>query len=247
MDDAGAPTGRVPPPRPPRRPALRYVETRDTYPLVVKADGLAAGKGVIICQRLRRGPGGGRELPRRARASAPPATWSSSRSSSPGPRCRCWRSATARPWCRWLRPRTTSASSPATRVPTPAAWAATARCPGFDADGPRRAPMETSSSPCSPRCAAARHRLPRRALRRPDRHRGRRQGARVQLPLRRPRDAGRSCRASTATCSSSAWRRRSGELAGVAADLEATARASRSSWPRPATRRAAPRATSSAA
>jgi phosphoribosylamine--glycine ligase len=30
-------------------PARRYVETRD-YPLVVKADGLAAGKGVVVCK-----------------------------------------------------------------------------------------------------------------------------------------------------------------------------------------------------
>jgi phosphoribosylamine--glycine ligase len=30
-------------------PALEHLATRDTYPLVVKADGLAAGKGVMIC------------------------------------------------------------------------------------------------------------------------------------------------------------------------------------------------------
>ena len=31
-------------------PALEHLATRDTYPLVVKADGLAAGKGVMICE-----------------------------------------------------------------------------------------------------------------------------------------------------------------------------------------------------
>jgi phosphoribosylamine---glycine ligase len=46
--DAKAPTGRY------RRhdnldDALRCLEMQDSYPLVVKADGLAAGKGVIIC------------------------------------------------------------------------------------------------------------------------------------------------------------------------------------------------------
>src|SRR5919107_1237056 len=31
------------------QPARDYIETRD-YPVVVKADGLAAGKGVIVCK-----------------------------------------------------------------------------------------------------------------------------------------------------------------------------------------------------
>ena len=48
MDEAHVPTGRYT-----RHddlgPALRDVETRESYPLVVKADGLAAGKGVLIC------------------------------------------------------------------------------------------------------------------------------------------------------------------------------------------------------
>src|SRR5690625_5645145 len=29
---------------------LVYVQTRDTYPIVLKADGLAGGKGVFICK-----------------------------------------------------------------------------------------------------------------------------------------------------------------------------------------------------
>src|SRR5439155_4630844 len=34
-------------------PARHYVETRE-YPVVVKADGLAAGKGVIVCSDTKR-------------------------------------------------------------------------------------------------------------------------------------------------------------------------------------------------
>ncbi len=33
--------------------ARRYLETHDSYPLVLKADGLAAGKGVIICRNAQ--------------------------------------------------------------------------------------------------------------------------------------------------------------------------------------------------
>ena len=40
-------------------PARHYIETRE-YPVVVKADGLAAGKGVIVCSHDRGGPGGHR-------------------------------------------------------------------------------------------------------------------------------------------------------------------------------------------
>ena len=38
--------------------AIQFVQEREERPLVVKADGLAAGKGVTVCadQRLRRSP-----------------------------------------------------------------------------------------------------------------------------------------------------------------------------------------------
>ena len=40
-------------------PARTYIETRD-YPVVVKADGLAAGKGVIVCNERQEALAGGR-------------------------------------------------------------------------------------------------------------------------------------------------------------------------------------------
>ena len=97
----------------------------------------------------------GRARPASSRASsATPATCSSPRSTSPAPRSRCWCSATARRRCRSRRRRTTSASSPATRGPTPAAWAATARCRG-SSRRPSTPRWSTWSSPSSPRCAGA--------------------------------------------------------------------------------------------
>ena len=97
-----------------------------SYPTVLKADGLAAGKGVILCAERGRGAGGDRRLLHRA-ALRRRRRWCW-RSSSRARSSRCWRSATARTWCRWRRPRTTSGSSTATRGRTPAAWAATRRC-----------------------------------------------------------------------------------------------------------------------
>ena len=64
--------------------------------------------------------------------------------------------------------------------------------PGRGRRRPRR-----SVPPADPRRAGpSRHPVPWRALRRPDAHRGRAGAARVQRPVRRPRDAGRSCRGS---------------------------------------------------
>ena len=103
-------------------PALAYVRDKGA-PIVVKADGLAAGKGVIVAmtlaeaeaavhdmlvgQRLRRcrRARGDRGIPRR-RGSQLHLAWS-----------------TARPRCRWRPRRTTSASATATPARTPAAWA----------------------------------------------------------------------------------------------------------------------------
>ena len=66
--------------------------------------------------------------------------------------------------------------------------------PGFDAE--HAEVLARAVAPADRRRAAPpRHALPRRALRRPDDDRGRAEGARVQLPLRRPRDPGRAAAA----------------------------------------------------
>ncbi len=40
--------------------AKAFLTEREDVPVVVKADGLAAGKGVIVCDNCQQGPGGGR-------------------------------------------------------------------------------------------------------------------------------------------------------------------------------------------
>ena len=82
-------------------------------------------------------------------------------------------------------------------------------------------------------------------LRRADAHRRRAEGPRVQRALRRPRDAGGAAAAALATCSTLLQRAtRPGGLAGRAARLGSATGRSRSCWPAPATRRPRRRATS---
>ena len=136
-----------------------------SYPVVLKADGLAAGKGVIICA------GRGRGARRRSTSSSPSSASarrrSCSRSSSRARSSRCSRSATARTWCRWRRRRTTSGSSTATRARTPAAWAATRRCPA--STRPRSSEIVGAvHQPIVDGDGRARHPVPRRPLRRAD-------------------------------------------------------------------------------
>ena len=134
-----------------------------SYPAVLKADGLAAGKGVIICadereareavdvffteRRFGADRGGAGGVPRGRGAVAARALRRRERA------------------CRSPRRRTTSGSSTATRGRTPAAWAATRRCPGFDAD---RGRGDRRRGPPADRRAdgGAAGRLSRRALRR---------------------------------------------------------------------------------
>ena len=158
-----------------REEAVEHL-ARAAYPTVLKADGLAAGKGVIVCEDEARGARRRRRLLHRA--ALRPDDRGGWRSSSRARSSRCWRSATARTWCRWRRPRTTSGSSTATRGRTPAAWAATRRCPASAQPRSRRSstastarssrrwqaaasPSTASSTPAScsaptgPRCSSS--------------------------------------------------------------------------------------------
>ena len=93
-----------------------------------RAQGRRAGRGQgrdHLRQRARCPRRGGRLLRASAASAAPRWCW---RNSWTARSCHCWRCATARTWCRWRPPRTTSGSATATKDPTPAAWAATRRC-----------------------------------------------------------------------------------------------------------------------
>ena len=103
----------------------------ERYPVVLKFDGLAAGKGVVIAEDEPQPRTSRSTTSSSSSASAPAASWS--RSTSSARSCRCWRSATASRPSSWPRRRTTSASSTATRARTPAAWAPTRPSPGVDA------------------------------------------------------------------------------------------------------------------
>ena len=86
--------------------AKTYVRQADR-PLVVKADGLAAGKGVLLCKDADEAEAGGGRRHGGKSASARPATgwwWKSgSRARKPA----FWSSATAKPWCPCPPARTT--------------------------------------------------------------------------------------------------------------------------------------------
>ena len=85
------------------------------YPAVIKADGLAAGKGVVIAADEAQARERARGDARRAPVRRPRRSWS--RSSSTARSCRCSRSATARRALPLAPARTTSGSATATTGP----------------------------------------------------------------------------------------------------------------------------------
>ena len=186
------------------------------YPAVVKADGLAAGKGVVIAADeteargrargdarrapLRRHAGGRRGVPRGRRALAPRARATASARSRSRPRA------------------TTSGSATATPARTPAAWALLPRAPARD-DARTRRHRDASTSRWSTRSRAAGRRSAAcstpgscSTARRPE-------GARVQRPLRRPRDAGRAAAAALRPARAPARRDRARRARGRGARL----------------------------
>ena len=101
--------------------ALAYVRAQGA-PIVVKADGLAAGKGVVVAHDLARGRRRHRhDVRRRVRRGR---RRSRDRGISVGPRDQLLRAVRRRaPRSRWPPRRTTSGCSTTTRARTPAAWA----------------------------------------------------------------------------------------------------------------------------
>ena len=145
---------RLPPPRAPRVGARATSRAATTTRWSSRPTAWPPARASLICKDVDEAREAVARLLRGARVRRRPATCSSPRSTSPAPRSRCWCSATARRRCRSRRRRTTSASSPATRGPTPAAWAATARCRG-SSSRPSTPRWSTSWSPSSRRCASA--------------------------------------------------------------------------------------------
>ena len=184
MEAAGVPTGR----HRVVRTVAEGLEAIDSYPAVIKADGLAAGKGVVIAADeaeahaalvamleerrfgdhpvlveellVRRRAVGARALRRRARAAA------RARARLQAHRRRRHRPQHGRDG-RVLAGR-------------------------GDRAGAARGDRRDRAPARARRAARPRHPVPGRALRRADADRRRAAGARVQRPLRRPRDAGRA-------------------------------------------------------
>ena len=215
----------------------------ERYPVVIKFDGLAAGKGVVIAADeaeararaagLRRGPALRRRAGRRrgaARRRGALAAGAVRRRARGADGAGAGLQAHLR-----RRP----------RARTPAAWAPTRRSRHRRRRRrDRRAPSTSrSSTSCPPR-----HAVPRRPLRRADAHRRGPARARVQRALRRPRDAGGAAAAArrpARRCSCDATR--PGGLDGTTLEWDERWRGHGRARLRAATRPPRRRATSSAA
>ena len=134
--------------RSPRR-SDRDHRAATAYPVVIKADGLAAGKGVVIATDAERARATLADLLEARRFDTELVVVEECLEGVEG---RGSRSATASARWRWPRPRTTSASTPATSGRTPAGWAPTRPSPGSTRTGRRRwSPRSTSRSSSSMR------------------------------------------------------------------------------------------------
>ena len=85
---------------------MAYIRAEGKYPVVIKADGLALGKGVLICQNEQEAADGVKSCWIKSSVHQAIMWWS--RSSSPAPRSACCPSAMERPSSRWSPAWTTS-------------------------------------------------------------------------------------------------------------------------------------------
>ena len=169
-------------------PALADVEGREDYPLVVKADGLAAGKGVLICKDKD-------EAREAVRACFVAREFGEAGDVLIAEEYLTGSEVSLLVLCDGETAVPLAPAQDYKRIfagdqgPNTGGMGSYCPVPGFEqkaidaAHGPRRRAGRRRAAP-------ARRHVSRRAVRRPHRHRRRRQGARVQLPLRRPRDAG---------------------------------------------------------
>ena len=165
-----------------RRADRRSASRSRDRPCVVKVDGLAAGKGRL---RLPDAGGARRRPARRCRARRRPRDRGAARGRG-GLAVRA--SATGATPSPWRPRRTSSGSATATPARTPAAWARTRRCPA-SASPRSRSCSRRVHRPVLAELGAAGRAVHGPPLRRADADRRRPAGARVQLPLRRSRDA----------------------------------------------------------
>ena len=182
----GVPTARYRVCRPPTK-RLRWSGSGELgEPVVVKADGLAAGKGVVVAPDAddSRGGGPGRDGRPRVRRCGSAVVLEER---LVGPEVSFFVVADGEASCRWSPRRITSGSS-TTTGPNTGGMGAFAPSPLVD-DALRGRITDEIVRPCSTGMARG-HAVPRVPLLRADADRGRSEGHRVQRPLRRPEGAG---------------------------------------------------------